>query len=66
MGKPEDPQKYQELWVEDMQFYISKDIIAGLEEKSKELKFVVEGYGWFRIPIPDVRKDSGGKDEKNC
>jgi hypothetical protein len=66
MGKPEDLEKYRELTVNGLTFYVAKEIMNGLEEKTQELKFVVEGYGWFKIPIPDVSKDSGGNDEKNC
>jgi hypothetical protein len=66
MGKPDDLEKYRELTVNDLTFYVAKEIMNGLEEQTQELKFVVEGYGWFKLPIPGVSKDSGGNDEKNC
>ena len=34
--------------------FVHKDILDSLDKSKKELKFVVEGYGWFRLPLGDL------------
>ncbi len=60
MGKPDDPEKYREIKIDKLQIYIDKDILKDFDKKKKVFRFVVEGYGWFRVPIQEL---SGEKEK---
>lgn len=54
MGKPDDLQGYREITIHDLHIYIDKSILGEIDEHNKVLRFVVEGYGWFRVPIDSL------------
>lgn len=54
MGKPQNPREFREIQVDGLHIYVHRDILKDLDRTKRELKFVVEGYGWFRLPLQEA------------
>ncbi len=61
MGKPEDLENFREIRVKGLSIYVEKNLLKDTETHKKGFRFVLEGYGWFRIPPKYLNVDTGDK-----
>ncbi len=58
MGRPESVEEYKRYEIDDLVVYIDKEILSELDpNKKKGLRFLVEGYGMFMVPMEEIYPD---------